>query len=255
MSVIRTDEWLLHDYEDPVGMCGQLTEHFPGASASEIYDYLVRHGMYRPLKKRGEQLLDQKVWEIVKQDEAFLQKEWGGPDIPIFIFPSDVHNEWLQAQLGGKSGLAFGDKLFLFISPKNTEEEIKAIFTHEYNHVCRLNHFDKKEGMYTLLDTIVLEGIAENAVRERLGEELTASWASFYSDKEIAKMWADYILPKRRLLREEQEFQAILFGHRKYPKMLGYCAGYHVVKRYMERNSLSSKDLLPVEADVIAGGN
>lgn len=109
--------------------------------------------------------------------------------------------------------------------------------------------------MYTLLDTIVLEGIAENAVRERLGEELTASWASFYSDKEIAKMWADYILPKRRLLREEQEFQAILFGHRKYPKMLGYCAGYHVVKRYMERNSLSSKDLLPVEADVIAGGN
>lgn len=252
MSVIRTDEWLLEHYEDPIALCEKLTKLFADASAEEIYDYFTRHGMYRPLKRKSKQLED-KVWEFVQQDEVFLQKEWEGPDIPIYIFPSDERNKWIQKQLGGKSGLAFRDKLFLFISPDNTEDEIKAIFTHEYNHVCRLNRFDKSEEKYTLLDTIVLEGIAENAVRERLGEELTASWASFYSDKKIEKMWSDYILPKQQLLRQDYEYQAILFGHRKYPKMLGYCAGYHVVKNYMEKYSLSSKALLAVDASVIVG--
>ncbi|MFP7253888.1 DUF2268 domain-containing protein [Terribacillus goriensis] len=252
MSVIRTDGWLLENYEDPLALCEKLTALFADASAAEIYDYFIRHGMYRPIKKKRKQL-DQKVWEVVQQDEAFLQKEWEGPDIPIYIFPSDDRNKWLQKQLGGKSGLAFKDKLFLFLSPENTEEEIKAIFTHEYNHVCRLNRFDKSEEMYTLLDTIVLEGIAENAVTERLGEELTARWASFYPDKKIEKMWSDYIVPKQELLPQDHEYQAILFGHRKYPKMLGYCVGYHVVKNYMERYSLSSEDLLSVEASVIAG--
>ncbi|SDC37043.1 Uncharacterized protein YjaZ [Terribacillus halophilus] len=252
MSVIRTDEWLFREYEDPVGMCEKLTEHFADASAAEIYDYFVRHGMYRPLKKRSKQL-DDKVWKVVQQDEDFLRKEWESPDIPIYIFPSDEQNKWLRKQLGGKSGLAFRDKLFLFISPANAEEEIKALFTHEYNHVCRLNRFDKKEEMYTLLDTIVLEGIAENAVRERFGEELTARWASSYSEKKIGKMWSDYILPNQELLPKDQEFQAILFGQRKYPRMLGYCIGYHVVKRYMERHGISSKELLSVEASVIAG--
>ncbi|MFB1097434.1 DUF2268 domain-containing protein [Terribacillus sp. JSM ZJ617] len=252
MSVIRTDEWLLENYEDPLALCEKLTALFADASAAEIYDYFIRHGMYRPIRKKRKQL-DQKVWEIVRQDEAFLQKEWEGPDIPIYIFPSDARNKWLQKQLGGKSGLAFKDKLFLFLSPENTEEEIKAIFTHEYNHVCRLNRFDKSEEMYTLLDAIVLEGIAENAVTERLGEELTARWASFYPDKKIEKMWSDYIVPKQELLPKDDEYQAILFGHRRYPKMLGYCVGYHVVKNYMERYSLSSEDLLSVEASVIAG--
>ncbi|PAD34248.1 DUF2268 domain-containing protein [Terribacillus saccharophilus] len=251
MSVIRTDEWLLDDYDDPIALCEKLTELFTDASAAEIYDYFIRHGMYRPLKKNKQ--LDAKVWEVVQQDEAFLQKEWEGPDIPIYIFPSDERNKWIQKQLGGKSGLAFKDKLFLFISTENTEEEIKAIFTHEYNHVCRLNRLDKKEEMYTLLDTIVLEGIAENAVRERLGEELTASWTSFYSDKKIEKMWSENIVPKQQLLRQDYEYEAILFGYRKYPKMLGYCAGYHVVKNYMERHSLSSKELLAVDASVITG--
>ncbi|PAE17740.1 Zn-dependent protease [Virgibacillus sp. 7505] len=252
MSVIRTDEWLLEHYEDPIALCEKLTGLFADASAEEIYDYFIQHGMYRPLKKKRKQL-EEKVWEVVQEDEAFLKKEWDGPDIPIYIFPSDDRNKWIQTQLGGKSGLAFKDKLFLFLSPENTEEEIKAIFTHEYNHVCRLNRFDKSEEMYTLLDAIVLEGIAENAVTERLGEELTARWASFYPDKKIEKMWSDYIVPKQELLPQDDEYHAILFGHRKYPKMLGYCVGYHVVKNYMERYSLSSEDLLAVEASVIAG--
>ncbi|MFP7492946.1 DUF2268 domain-containing protein [Terribacillus saccharophilus] len=254
MSVIRTDEWLLEHYEDPIALCEKLTKHFAGASAADIYDYFLRFGMYQPVEERSDQLSGD-VWEIVQEDVDHLIEEWDGPDIPIYIFPADQHNKWLQTQLGGKSGLAFHDKLFLFISPATTKEEIQAILTHEYNHVCRLNSLGKKEEEYTLLDTIVLEGIAENAVTERLGRELTAKWASLYSEKKIKKLWSRYIHPNQHILRQNRDYAAILYGHQKYPKMLGYCAGYQLVKIYMEKHSLSSKEMLTIEASSIAGGN
>ena len=61
------------------------------------------------------------------------------------------------------------------------------MFTHEYNHVCRLSKFQKSEEDYVLLDSIILEGLAENAVRERLGEEFLATWTSYYSNEELKK--------------------------------------------------------------------
>src|SRR5690625_6839523 len=48
------------------------------------------------------------------------------PDIPIFIFPSDSRNQELTRHFNGKSGLAFVDKLFLFVSEKNTEKDRKS---------------------------------------------------------------------------------------------------------------------------------
>src|SRR5699024_2978860 len=107
-------------------------------------------------------------------------KKWNGPNIPIFILPSDQHNRKLQRELSGKSGLTFQDKLFLFISEDTSESELKSLFTHEYNHVCRLSQYPKEED-YTLLDTIILEGLAENAVRERFGDQATANWTRHYS--------------------------------------------------------------------------
>ncbi|QXE01491.1 DUF2268 domain-containing protein [Terribacillus sp. DMT04] len=254
MSVIRTDEWLEDAYHDPLTICEKLVKHFEGASADEIYHHFKQHGMYHPLKK-DKMVPDKAVWEIVQHDQEYLQEKWSGPDIPVYIFPSDITNKEIQTHFNGKSGLAFRDKLFLFISAKNTEEEIKAIFTHEYNHVCRLNNFEKCEEEYTLLDTIVLEGLAENAVRERLGEACTANWVSFYSDEELEKTLATYILPKKQILPQSREYQNILYGFRRYPKMLGYCTGYYLVKRYMEKNSLSSEDLLFVETSEIVGEN
>ncbi|MDI5790224.1 DUF2268 domain-containing putative Zn-dependent protease [Bacillus licheniformis] len=69
----------------------------------------------------------------------------------------------MRVEFGSKSGLAFSDKLFCFIG-RSSRSSISAIMTHEYNHVCRLENMPKEEKKMTLLDTIILEGLAEYAV-------------------------------------------------------------------------------------------
>src|SRR5699024_5564490 len=90
------------------------------------------------------------IWHIVNKEEKQLQKIWGALDVPIFIFPSETSNKRLKKDFNGKSGLAFKDKLFLFVSENNEEDEIRALFSHEYNHVFRLSKYDKDESDYKL---------------------------------------------------------------------------------------------------------
>ncbi len=250
MNVIRTDKWLLEAFNRPIEICGKLRDLFDGAYASEIYDYLSLHGMYSPLttgKDRIIKLQSNQVWRIVQNEAQVLQNMWRGPDIPIFIFPSDTSNQTMTMEFNRKSGLSFKDKLFLFISEENNEAEIRSLFTHEYNHVCRLNYYPKHEDDYTLLDTIILEGLAENAVRERFGEEFLSSWTSFYTDNELLKMWETIIVPNLTILKTNHKHHDLLYGSPLFPKMAGYSVGYFLVKEYMKINHSASKDLLSTE--------
>jgi len=250
MSVIRTDQWLLEAYDRPIEICGKLRDLFDGAYASEIYDYLLLHGMDSPDTAGNDRIVKLQrnhVWEIVQNEAQILQEMWKGPDIPIFIFPSDISNETMRIEFNGKSGLSFKDKLFLFLSEENKEAEIKALFTHEYNHVCRLTYYPKHENDYTLFDTIILEGMAENAVRERFGEECLSSWTSLYTDKELLNMWEQLIVPNRSILKTNHNHHELVYGSPLSPKMAGYAVGYFLVKKYMKINQCTSKDLLSAE--------
>lgn len=250
MSVIDTDKWLLEAYDQPIKICENLRELFGGASASEIYDYLLQYGMYDPLtveKNRILKLQKNNVWRMVQNEAKILQRLWEGPDIPIFIFPSDTSNEIMNIEFNGKSGLSFKDKLFLFISEKNNEAEIRSLLTHEYNHVCRLTYYPKQEDNYTLFDTIILEGLAENAVRERVGKDFLSSWTTLYKDKELLKMWQKLIVPNLTILKTDPKYYELLYGSSLYPKMAGYSVGYFLVDTFMKINLLPSKDLLSIE--------
>jgi len=253
MTVIRTDEWLLEHYENPLKLCEKLTYLFDDISADDIHYHLTSHGMYRRPNKNGmKPFKDHNIWEIVKREEQKLKKQWNGPNIPIFIFPSDSTNLQLMRDYNGKSGLTFHDKLFLFISEKNTEKEIKALFTHEYNHVCRLSKVKKHEQQFVLLDTIIMEGLAENAVREKVGKDTLADWTSYFSDKQLEIIWKKLVSPHKDVPKFRRKHQQILYGYKLYPKMAGYCVGYYLVKKYMEQNSVSSKDLLRIPSEDIA---
>lgn len=255
MSVIRTDQWLLDLYDKPIEICEKLNDQFIGAQATEIYNHLNLHGMYSPIKngKKGvKKLQKNRLWEKVGNEQLHLQEMWGGPNVPVYIFPSDTKNLKLKQDFNGKSGLAYRDKLFLFISAENIEKEIKALFTHEYNHVCRLAKSPKKEKDYILLDTIIMEGLAENTVRERFGKKFIANWTSYYTNEELERMWTKLVFPNRKRTRIDSKHQDILYGLRSYPKMLGYCIGYYLVKKYLDENNLSCKDLLSIPTEQIA---
>ncbi len=250
---METDKWLLETYEDPIALCKKTMDYFDDVSPSEIYHHLVLHGMYRMPSDNGREVIqkmqDNRVWSIVKKEALKLQLLWNGPNIPIFIFPSDANNRDMKQNFNGKSGLAFRNKLFLFISEANTEKEIKALFTHEYNHICRLAHFSKDEKDYVLLDTIILEGLAESSVKESLGEDYTAKWTSYYTSGELEHMWTKMVFPYKDLPQNHPKHWDILYGLRFYPKMLGYCSGYYLIQKYMEANHLTTKDLLGTSSD------
>ncbi|WP_017755327.1 DUF2268 domain-containing protein [Calidifontibacillus oryziterrae] len=255
MTVIRTDQWLIELYSNPIKICERIITYFDSGSATELYQYLIQHGMYRSYHNGIEQvkkLQKNEVWRIVRDEKERLQKLWDGPTVPVFIFPVDKFNKKIRRDYNSKSGLAFKDKLFLFISEDNVEKEIRALFTHEYHHICRLNKLNKTEENFVLLDTIILEGLAENAVYERFGEEYVASWTSYYSKRDLEKMWKKFILPNKHILKSDPTHEDILYGLRFFPKMAGYCVGYYLVRKFLAGKKLLSKDLLNIKAEDIA---
>lgn len=257
MAVIRTDLWLKDHQNHPIEIFTKLESYFPNASAVEIAGYLTWHGMFRePISnqdKNFKQFIERKdVWQLIQKEEQLLRKLWNGPNVPIFIFPADSKNVKIMKEQKGKSGIAFKDKLFLFISHNNSEEEIIALFTHEYNHVCRLAHYNKKEEEFVLLDTIILEGLAENAVHELRGEKELAKWTSYYTKDQLKQMWSHYIYPNRKLPKSHRKHQDFLYGLHLLPKMLGYAVGYYLVKNYIDKNSVRSEDMLALHSETIA---
>ncbi|GAB3793239.1 DUF2268 domain-containing putative Zn-dependent protease [Virgibacillus kimchii] len=255
MGVISTDMWLLDDHNDPIKICDKMESLFPGVDSADIYHHLMVNGMYQIPLKNGKQLIQhwqrKKVWSYVDKEFTHLKNNWNGPDIPIFIFPSSTNRE-LKKENNGKSGLAFADKLFLFISDETSRDETKALLIHEYNHVCRLRKYNKKEQDYVLLDSIILEGLAEQAVHEKMGEEHVAKWCKYYPDDMLEKWWKTKLLPNSSIPKSDRRHQNLLYGFRLNPKMLGYSVGYYLVQQYVKENKLNSKDLMSLSSEEIA---
>lgn len=247
MTVIRLDQWLKNG--DPLAFFKHLDKYFPKANAWDIYDYFMMHGMDNSTffegRKNFQHWERNKLYDLIEKEVQILQKLWDGPDMPIFILPADTQHPVLKSQQG-KSGLAFPDKLFLFITEKLEWNEIKALLTHEYNHVCRLKHYKKPAENYTLLDAIVLEGLAEWAVSEYVGKELVGHWVKSYSEEQMEHIWRSYIYLNREVKKDQPLYDSLLYGRGKYPPMSGYCAGWFLVITFVKERPLSMKELLQV---------
>ncbi|MBM7659767.1 uncharacterized protein YjaZ [Bacillus mesophilus] len=247
MSVVNTKKWLSEHGENPIKLCEKLIKYFNGSSQKEIYDYLCLYGMYKPSifnkRKEIEQLITSNYWKEVNKHYTSLRLKFKGPDIPIFIFPINQRNSRMMEENKGKSGLAFYDKLFLFLSPNMEEMELKALITHEYHHVCRLDSMNQKDEELTLLDTILLEGMAEHAVKKECGEERNAFWTKLYQTEQLEKWYKEIILPKQNITKKDQLFQELLYGMKGYPRMLGYSVGFYLVEQIIENHKYTLHSL------------
>ncbi|MBD1383042.1 DUF2268 domain-containing protein [Metabacillus arenae] len=253
MSVLPTNNWL-KTADRREDLLKKIYRYFPDRGEREVNHTLTSFGMFKTMNNVSDWLAraeEQGYWKTVKLEERRLIKEWDGPDTTVFILPNDHTNSVIQKEYNGKAGLAFHDKLFLFLSKDCKKKDIQAIITHEYNHVCRLARDPKDEKDYTLIDTIILEGMAENAVRVRLGEESVSPWASAYSDKQLTYFYKEIILPNDQLTRAERRFPQVMFGTGFYPKMVGYAVGYYIVKNFMKKEGATIKSLLTTKSEEI----
>jgi len=241
------------NFDNPKKICERLTDHFPGeVNPQKIYRYLLDFGMYKPnqkSRKTYEEMKSRKLWEKIEKIYLKYKSKWKGPDIPIFIFPMDASNGRLMKEGKGKSGVSFKDKLFLFLTPIEDPKEIEALFVHEYHHVCRMNGLIKDPSEYTLLDSIILEGLAEHAVAENCGEEYTGDWSRRYSTEELAEFWKKDLSEKLSITRKDKLHDQILFGMGSRPRLLGYAMGYEIVKQYKHRKNFTEKASFKIPSD------
>lgn len=204
--------------------------------------------MYKPSRKTKEvytSLVKEDVW--AKCDKFFkkYKKLWNGPDIPIYIFPFNQSNRGND----NKSGLSFTDMLFLFIGDIEDEKELEALFIHEYHHVCRIHYQKKAIDDYSLLDSIIIEGLAEHSVKMHCGEKYNADWCHKYKEEELEEYWSKYLKDNLDVNKSDYVHDALLFGLGKYPDMLGYCYGFYLITKFKKQKSFSEKAYFNLESE------
>ncbi|MDQ0217532.1 hypothetical protein ELQ35_06665 [Peribacillus cavernae] len=233
MAVINTKEWLENDFAEPLKIVAKCKELFSESNPKPLYKYLQSHGMYSPssrAKKGLENLIERDIWGATEGIYHKYKELWAGSEIPVYIFPFRESNG-LSRTKSNKSGLAFKDKLFLFVHSSISDKELEAVFVHEYHHVCRLNRLKKNPEQYTLLDSMIMEGLAEYAVLKHVGKQYLAKWTSLYDEKELLKYYDRYLKTQLQTKRTEELHDELLLGAKPFPSMLGYCTGYYLVSK------------------------
>jgi len=244
MGIIRTDRWLQEEFNRPGKICEKLVPYFKGQNANEIYNQLINFGMYRPSRASRNNLnrmLDQNAWDKVERLFSKYKNKWNGPDVPIFIFPLAQSGFFFIREDKSKAGVSFPDKMFLFLSHLDDPKEIEALLVHEYHHVCRLRMLGKKMEEYTLLDSIIIEGLAEYTVLKHCGREYLANWCRMYTEKELTNFWDRYLKNQLHKKKNEREHDLLLYGGGRVPKLLGYAAGYNIIGKFYKKHNYSTK--------------
>ncbi|WP_274853558.1 DUF2268 domain-containing protein [Bacillus methanolicus] len=232
---------------------GKFDEH----DSRSIYEYLQRFGMYRPnprSRRCFEELKKKDFWTKAEHIFQRYKVKWSGPDIPVYIFPIHVRRNIFGGNSEGKSGVSFKDKMFLFLTPLKEGKELESIIVHEYHHVCRMNRQKKDAENYTLLDSIILEGLAEHAVLENCGKEYLGPWCNYYTKNELSFFWKKFLSDHLSANRNEHIHDQLLYGQGRYPKLLGYAFGFYMISQYKSKQKNFSDKisfLLPSEKFII----
>lgn len=251
MGIIATDEWLRKEFDQPRRLCDRLTPYFKKQNGNEVYRELSLFGMYKPSMLSWHtfnQMLDDQTWSKANKIYQLYKAKWEGPEIPVFLFPIDQSGGLFRRAERTKSGVSFPDKMFLFLSPEVDTKELEALFIHEYHHVCRLNKLKGNIQEYTLLDSIIIEGLAEYAVLKNCGKDYLADWCTMYSENQIEQIWERFLKDHLSVKKKEKLHDDLLYGNGRFPKLAGYAAGFSVVDDYFQKHPYSTKKSFALSA-------
>ncbi|WP_273717002.1 DUF2268 domain-containing protein [Alkalihalobacillus pseudalcaliphilus] len=264
--MVRTDKWLLYYMKfwnekktererflwQQKLFIKPISDYFREHKVNELHHYFLALGLVHPnvnVKSLDNQPFRENLWKVAQQKFLHLRKKWEGPDIPIFILPIEREREDLIRDVGGKTGVSTESMICLFIDPFIKKEQLFSLIVHEYHHICRLERTKNLEETITLLESIIMEGLAEVAVKEEVGQKALAPWVNNYNLEECLVLF-DYYYRDHLLLKGRKNYRHLLNGDRKagIPRMLGYSIGYMIVDNVIEKNHYSTKELLSMSA-------
>lgn len=184
--------------------------------------------------------------ELTSQMKSEIEKEILGVfklanetlEIPIgqlvYIFPWQDNDP--EYGMGGTTGTAQYSCVFhIYIDVRKLSmNALRDTIVHELNHTIYYYRNFERMGEYSLLENIVMEGLAEHFREEVLGGE-HAPWAVALEEEEAFVM-AKTLAPDWDSTDWDGPIPEVIFGYGKYPKWFGYTLGYWLVKRMRERH-------------------
>ncbi|WP_229596430.1 DUF2268 domain-containing putative Zn-dependent protease [Rossellomorea vietnamensis] len=179
--------------------------------------------------------------------ESYIQTELtrlqakypSGKPIQFELFILDQHDEFVKEKLGGVSAYTEwnGHMCFIVEADEGVRDTLKSVIFHEYHHHWRMNKLNMTEGNETLLDRLVLEGLAEHFVRIELGDAFLGPYKSVLSEKEAQALWNTTF--RHHIHDRGEKTDSYMFGNREMelPFWGGYSLGYYLVEWYMKENN------------------
>ncbi len=154
----------------------------------------------------------------------------------------------------GVMGVAVYSCVFhLFVNlDQYSKKSIENTVAHELNHTIYYYHHYDDFNNYTLLDEVLLEGLAEN-FREEYFDPEVSKWAGALTKDQAF----DVLKESKDILesRDQKVIKEFLFGNDKYQRWTGYSVGYWLVKNYIERNpELSWDEIIKRDSRVFLKG-
>ncbi|MBP9697935.1 MAG: hypothetical protein KBD65_01985 [Candidatus Moranbacteria bacterium] len=196
-------------------------------------------GIYEPLSKEHVEEMQKIIEDVVTRCNVLLP-------IPtknfIFVFPYLPTEK--DAVFEGVMGLApYSCVSHLFVSPNSWSKEALAdTVAHELNHTIFYYHHYDDLNNYTLLDEILLEGLAENFRETVLGTK-PSPWAVALTKEKAFEILGT--MTEESLSSRDQVFiKKVLYGDDTHEKWAGYSVGYWMAKDFIERNPTLSWDEL-----------
>ncbi|GGK09253.1 hypothetical protein GCM10007063_34630 [Lentibacillus kapialis] len=188
---------------------------------------------------------------FIKKELELLQKQFpSNRSIQFELFILDENDDFVKKKLGGVSAFTDWDSRMCFavLPENNIRTTLKSVITHEYHHHWRISALDMDEESQTLLDRLILEGLAEHFVRIKLGDVYLGPYKDALTEYQAKALWESTY--KEHLFDKGQITDLYMFGNEEegLPFWGGYSLGYYLVKWYLERNediSIEELTLLP----------
>ena len=168
---------------------------------------------------------------FIKEELELLHKEYpSNRPVQFELYILDEKDDFVKSKLNGVSAFTDwnGRMCFVVLPEESVRSTIKSVVTHEYHHHWRISALELKEDSETLLDRMVLEGLAEHFVETRLGISYLGPYKDALSETQAKTLWISKY--KSHTDDKGTSTDLYMFGNKEkdLPFWGGYSVGYYL---------------------------
>ncbi|KAA0550411.1 hypothetical protein FZW96_00375 [Bacillus sp. BGMRC 2118] len=209
------------------------------------------------LRERLDNIHHLKFESFIKNKLAHLQHKYRvDKPIQLEVFLLDDNDEFVKEKLGGVSAFTEwnGRICFVVLPEEQIRHTLHSVITHEFHHHWRMNSLHINEENETLLDRMILEGLAEHFVEKELGSHFLGPYKDALIESQAKHFWRETY--RYHIHEKGDGCNPFMFGNaeRQLPFWGGYSIGYYLVKWYVEKNksiSIEELTILPSEQFIV----